>query len=504
MRRFAPLLGFIAFLSGSMSNACFAGQTVPIEEYLQSLQEQEKKLNNLEAKLSEHHEQIDTLQRELEAVERALSTGRTSIAPLSRNDPGEVRRRELRRQAQDLRAAISLRIKQVVPIEQAITSGRRSGEIFPNVANKIAAVTYDSKSPQLGDDISFIVSKHLLYSSNISSFAVVNFQSQGFNGGGIQYFDLVEQLTTGHHFNAALWGRIFEFGDTIQIDTFLQIPQDVLEHKDGPFVASVTLPDGQGQLRASVRPDRVQLQSLIISKAEAASFQEAAANIRQLREQPRSNAAVVGEIPADGKYFVAGRSGDWIKLGSPSTVQGWTSVHAFCSQEACKKLLRAAGFANDLVAAGASGRSMQGSKDLSRAALDFLRQFNAIRLLKQGAPERAAQLVLDRPSLNRCSEPAPTDDTCAGSPAVRPLQVRAIPRPNSPTEVSFANIYYLAQLAKGGVNKDKAKDAAGELAKAVLNDPNNKEILSNLKAIFSYTGDSFRSRAVDEILRATQ
>src|SRR5688572_7057029 len=77
-------------------------------------------------------------------------------------------------------------------------SSRERETFFPGVRHRIATFTFDDPhETDLGDPVSFLLAKKLLFSTRVGSFAIVNYR-QGVDRvspGGLAYFDRVDALT---------------------------------------------------------------------------------------------------------------------------------------------------------------------------------------------------------------------------------------------------------------------------------------------------------------------
>jgi hypothetical protein len=112
--------------------------------------------------------------------------------------------------------------------EQVRTQGRPVQ--FKNVRNRVATFTFDDPDQTgLGDPISFLLAKKMLFSTRVADFAIVNYQEGTARDKKIDlaYFDKVDLIMRDQGFLLAAWGRISRNRDGIHVDSFLQAPSNV-------------------------------------------------------------------------------------------------------------------------------------------------------------------------------------------------------------------------------------------------------------------------------------
>ncbi|MGZ2472016.1 hypothetical protein [Sinorhizobium medicae] len=75
---------------------------------------------------------------------------------------------------------VRLDLEQQVGVRQKMLRqfGRDGERLFPRVRNRIAVFTYDQtySTADIGDAVSFILSKKMLFSSRVGSLGIVNYQ----------------------------------------------------------------------------------------------------------------------------------------------------------------------------------------------------------------------------------------------------------------------------------------------------------------------------------------
>jgi hypothetical protein len=396
--------------------------------------------------------------------------------------PAQQREREgLLREIYDLERQLDSARKVITNFRETISRGEHT-RFFPDVRNRIAVFTFDDPHGiGLGDSVSFLLSKKLLFSRRVSSFAIVNYQ-QGVDRpaqGGRAYFDQVDAVTQDQGFLLALWGRLSKVQNGVQIETFLQVPADVDQSR---YLRTVQLPKamGGGVLRARLRPDRVLLQRIEIGSDDVAALQETARQVATLRAEPDKAAKVTGTL-GEGKdyareYTVVESRGGWVRLRFRDGGGGWTSVDAFCVG-ICEKLLDVAAFTNDIVALTAGGARRDVPRSVTREAGAMSDQLAALSSI-------------------------PTDPNAALGIAARWTAVRSAAPP--PGGASFANLSAIATVRREldrartknfdavRLSRATVQGIAESLAKASVADPGNLEVLENLAVLFGYLGDTTR------------
>src|SRR5215472_11632610 len=160
---------------------------------------------------------------------------------------------------------------------EGISGGQRE-RFFPDVRHRLAVFTFDDPhATGLGDPISFLLSKKLLFSSRVTSFAIVNYR-QGADrdsSSDLAYFDRVDAVTKDQNFPLAIWGRLSRTDRGVRIDSFLQIPGDA---EKSPYERTIQLPAamGGGTLTARLKPDRLLMQSLYVDYDKTSLLKTAA------------------------------------------------------------------------------------------------------------------------------------------------------------------------------------------------------------------------------------
>lgn len=269
----------------------------------------------------------------------------------------------------------------------------RDAVVFPKAGNRVAVFAFDDPAGLgVGDALSFLVAKHLLFSTRTRSFAVVNFQQGAApeRPGGPAYFDKVDKLTAGQGYSVALWGRISSAADRARVEMFGQ----AFPSLDPPrYAHTLALPRAMGgeTLVASLTHDRFKLATIELPPELIARLPDIAAMVRTLRASPSVRASKTGTLNENAPYFIAAAEGDWVQLQVRGGPGGWTSVRAFCTG-ACAQLLPAVDFANEVVAAGAGEEPRAPAEALDTDAQFLFRELNALHALRS-QPERAMRLT---------------------------------------------------------------------------------------------------------------
>ncbi len=454
------------------------GMEVRSEKMIQQLEELDRQL----AKLSENpvYEEQRQVQSEIDTLRTALEQARMST------DSTDAVERQIRQ----LERRLGVLEVEVAKLDEQRRALVDSKTLFPKTRNKVAVFAYqDPDGTGLSNAVSFLISKHMLFSTRVGSYAIVNFQSDLSARGedGLTYFDRVDKLTRNLGYTIAVWGRIRAPGDgSVQIDTFIQIPDD---DAGGRFARIVQLTGNDGRklgLEASLRPERFQAQSLTLTRDTVAQVQSAANELTRLRRKPATTAAVAHTLPEGQVYNIANSSGDWVRLSLRNGDSGWTSVRAFCRND-CARLLAAADLANDVVAFAEGKNPRRLGEGATREALAAYEQMTALNAL-QRKPARSKALA-DR-WLNSSAEVRVDPQTGINRGDASP-----------PGGGAFANLRAIASLAETSrtITRDQARELADRLAAVSVSDPGYGDVLNNLAELFDFLGDERRKEIALEI-----
>jgi hypothetical protein len=463
----------VLFLLIAGANVASAGQPVLFQNELDRLRDIERRIEALPAyRASEElKQQISELRMKIEQQERK---------------PSAVEQAILRSQLNKLERQLGEAQKAIVNFRQAV-SRENNQLLFPSVRNRLAAFTFDDPhATGLGDPISFLLSKKLLFSARVTSFAVVNYR-QGTDrdpSTNVAYFDQVDALVRDQKFLLAIWGRISRTDRGIRIESFLQVPDDADKDK---YVRNIRLPMAMGgsMLKARLKPERILLQRLDFSAVETTMLRTAAEQVATLRVSPAPSAPVTGHLsdgtdPRGPVHRIVDSEGDWVQLELSDGTSGWTSVDEFCTGP-CRVLLDVANFTTDMIALQSGLAAKPVAKSLTFEAEGMSQQMTALLSLP------------DNPNIaQRVAEGWVGRDSGFGRTgfsnlfAVASIQMELKRR----REVSFDQIQLPRQTIEPIVQL---------LADASVEDPGDIDVVENLAALFAYLGDNRRRDLALEI-----
>ena len=455
-----------------------AGMDVSLEREFQRLMDIQRRVENLPA------------HRELEQLRQRILSLRARIETLAREPPGrtEWERESLETEIDALSSELAANQKMIVNFREAVSRGQRE-RFFTDVQHRIAVFTFDDPhGTGLGDPISFLLSKKLLFSARVSSFAIVNYR-QGTNcdsSDNVAYFDRVDAITKDQNFPLAVWGRLSRTERGVRIDSFLQVPSDA---DKSPYMRNIRLPAamGGGSLVVRLKPDRILLQSLSINPDEISLLRAAAEQVATLRSQPTISATVTGRLGAgdyeSGAYSIIDSERDWVHLRLANGRLGWTSVDQFCTG-VCRTLLDVANFTNDIIALTSGLPARPVAISLTREAQAMSQQLTALVALP-GDTKRATEIA---------EHWASGGSTVPGGAGFANLlavaRVKAELMRASTTEPIFDRIR---------VERRVIERIADQLAKASVADPSDLNVVENLAVLFAYIGDDRRRRLALQI-----
>jgi hypothetical protein len=469
----APCIALVALaLMAATATTAVAGMDVDLEREFQ-------RLSGIRAKVAElpAYRESEDLRQQVEILGRRLE----ELASGSQPDETSVERESLRKQIDTLQLRLADLAKMIVDFREQISSGENE-QFFPGVRHRIAAFTFDDPHQTgLGDPVSFLLAKKLLFSTRVSSFAIVNYRqgAERDTSSGLAYFDRVDALTDAQGFLLALWGRVSPTNDGARIDSYLQVPADA---DDAPYVRTIRLPEamGSGALTARLKPDRIQLQSLVVTADQIGMFEAAAAQVATLRAEPSAESTPTGRLDEGKPYRIVDSNGEWIRLRFDDGVAGWTSVDAFC-KDICRELLDVAIYTNDIVALTSGLSPRPPPPSVTREAAAVTDQLAAI-VAAADDPRQAVDVA------SRWAERSPTE----GGALVG--------------GTGFANLLAAARVSAAldaaggdGTNFDSIRldrsfiaTVANDLAVASVHDPGDIDVVENLAVLFAYLGDDRR------------
>ncbi len=392
-------LGALALMLAAAGSQ--AAVDVSIDKEFERLDALRTLLQDIEAANSE--EDLALLRERWSALQARLETVKEA--------PDNVRSREIR----TLDEALMALTDDVERLRDEVT------RYFPKARNRVAVFTLDDPDGLgIGDDLSYILAKQLLFSTRAQSYAVVNFQQGAAPQapGELAYFDKVERLTRDQGYAMALWGRLARTRDGgVLVSLFGQAFPQFGDQPRFAYRVSLPTPRGEQWLTAELTHDRFKLAQFTLSSAFVERLPALAEGVRSLRASPRVRSEVVGTLTAEAPHYIANSRGDWVRMQVRGGASGWTSVRALCPRE-CRTLLDAVTFANEVVAAG-DGRSPRPPADTLSADTQLVYE------------ELAALNALSREKYDRVRAYAERS--------------RATPRQNA----GLANIAAVATIAEG-------------------------------------------------------
>ena len=480
----------LALLSAT-AGVALAFQEVSLDREFRQLRDIQRRVENLPA-----YQVAEELKRQISALQERLDmlAGQRFSMPLNMI---ERERESLASEIYALQRQLGDAQKAIVNFREAISGGQRE-RFFPNARHRVATFTFDDPhATELGDPISFLLSKKLLFSTRVTSFAVVNYR-QGADrdpSSNLAYFDRVDAVTKDQKFSLAIWGRLSRIERGVRIDSFLQVPGDA---DKSPYVRTVRLPEamGGGTLTVRLQPDRILLQSLDVDPDGISLLRTAAKQVAMLRASPAADAPVIGRLDDDSyrsgtiHSIVGFQRSDWIQLDTGGR-RGWTSIDQFCTG-ACRALLDVASFVNDVVALTSRSPARPVSKNLTREAEAMSEQLAALSSLSNN-PNRAVELAEhwalgSSPDVTARNRTAPGGAGFANLLAVARVKAELM-RVNA-LEPNFERIR---------VGRRAIERIANELAEASVADPSDVDVVENLAVLFGYLGDDRRRGLALEI-----
>lgn len=442
-----------------------AGMEASFENEFHRIEEIRRRVEALPA-----YQETEVLKHEIALLQAQLN----QLASQSRSFAPSLRTR-----IRILENRLAVTSKMVVNFREAIGGGR-AGRLFPDVLHRLAVFTFDDPhGTKLGDSISFLLAKKLLFSAPAYSYAIVNYHETlgrdvSTHAGPLDettYFDKVDAVTNDQSFLLAVWGRLSRTEGGVRIDSFLQVPADANQAK---YRRSVPLPKamGGGTLTARLKSDRVPIQSLEIDTAAAEGLQVAAREVASLRARPDVSAPVIGRL--EGIYQIVSSNRDWVQLELSDGRRGWTSVDQFCTGS-CEALLKIADFTNGVIALTSGSRPQPLPSGLTRDAAAMAQQLAAVVALPEN-PGRAIEIA--ESWIKGHKGAAPGFENVLAVAKFRAELARA-----SAGNANFDEI----RLSKPVVER-----LIEPLVEASIADPSDGVILKNLVPLFDYVGDTRR------------
>jgi hypothetical protein len=375
----------------------------------------------------------------------------------------------------------------------------RPPQHLPDVRYRVAVFTFeDPDGTGLGNALASLVGRKILVDSGVGSTGVLRYEGSLAPSAEqpLSYFEKVEILSDLQKVTLAVWGIIERRGDSISVQTFVQLPPRVV---DESFSWAVQLPEamGKGRLVARLRPSRLVVEHHELSAPDVDAVKTAAMALDTLRAEPSDTSAVLGQLPVKSPYWMAQRKDDWVEVVTDQQ-KGWVRSGGNCGA-ACTQLFDAARFSSGLLQFIHSRKPMTAADSLMVDARAVAVQTSLLEQLDTAEPGRFQSAVLV---------------------PLQQWQQREAAIVASPTGAAFSNISALARItthlyaqversnAPLRVRLDAVKldprevrKVAFDLAAASMNDPRNVDVLQNLAVLFRYTGDTDRAGLADRLTK---
>lgn len=434
------LMMAVAFLSLFASTG-YAGIDVSLSEELQ-------RLDRLQRELPRNSAEYARLQEQRRKLERFLSL------------PEHLR-------YQQAKIIVQLQ-REIKHLEDSLERLADQPRFFSAAKNRVAVFTLDDPdNTGIGDAISFLISKALLFSAPVSSYGIVNYQSgvEQPDDNGRSYYDKVEKITEGQAYLFSIWGKISANKNTVTIEIFGQI-----DNRLDPFYRRVRLPQamGGGSLTARVNANRFKIQTIRLSRESLGLFGVTSEQVRTLRAEPSRSSPVVDTLTEGKVHVIVSGRGPWVELAIQGGERGWTSVEEYCFDE-CKQLLTAVRYTNNFIAMTSNQGRLQQTPDVDHRAANAKRQLAAL-----GSVDRFPVSAL---KIARGESPE------TGYASIRAIAEIAIELERRGTETRFDEIR---------LEQSFVRDVADQLARASLATPKDLDILANLVVLFDYLEDYSR------------
>ncbi len=350
---------------------------------------------------------------------------------------------------------------------------------------RVGVFTYeDPDGTGLGDALSELVAHYILVNTHVSSIGALIFVGglAPSKSSTLSYFDKVEKVATAQETVLSVWGSVRHDAQDLLIETYIQIPESTVSRY---MTARISFAEG---LVARMRPDRFAIQRLRVPVSDIDYLKRAAKRIKEMRIEPFDDASVKSVLETGQLFYFVRRQGDWARIAIRGGSSGWVPLRVLCRNRVCHPLHEAAKFASYLLTRMEKHNySLVPGSSLTTEALAVSEQYDALRALESGQPEKALRIASKWYGAGRLMGP----DAKTGIDRGRNL---------APGGATFANIAVLSQIetAIGSsetarVDKELAREAAFQLAVASQYDPRNSDVLRNLDTLFEYAGDSDRA-----------
>ena len=407
-------------------------------------------------------------------------------------------------------AAMPVVAMERVDVEEQLRIIGRGESPTPRISGaefRIGAFTYeDPDGTGLGNALAALVGHEMLLNTDVRSLGVLVFEGNlsPSQGDRLSYYDKVDRVIAAQGVSIATWGVVRRIDEQLIIDTFVQIPQELLETRfswQGALPAAM----GGGVLRSRLRPGRIRTQRLRVPASAAERFVVAADMLSELREAPNRASRVTGSVPREEVYYVRERAGDWVQLQTRRD-NGWVPLRGHCTGP-CAPLLEAAAFTGALVRFMANPEDPplpEATSGLSADVLAVTEQLQVLVGLRDFAEDSMREpLALasrwtgskrwtgldERSGIDRGAGVPP-----GGAAFANLRAIAAIGAALAETRGATAAAYDDLELPKAPIRR-----LADELARASLDDPRNSDVLENLAVLFDAAGDGRRAGLARDI-----
>lgn len=402
-----------------------------------------------------------------------------------------------------LQGAIGTAIAQPkeVPAElylEMIAAGISPPKILPDTPQRIGVFEFeDPDSTGLSVAASKLFAREILATASASRIGVIFFRGDlsASTGTGPSYFDLVETLALDQDIILVVWGTISRTPDGVQIDSYLQIPEQSL---DAYFKWQFVLPQamGGGTLVARLRPDRFLLNRVVLDEQNDEELTAAAKAMDQLRESRDLSVEPDSELLPGEVYYVHDNQEDWLYLVQKGA-EGWVP-RVLCRNQ-CQRLQVAANFGGQVLQYVANNRVPEITDELSPGSKAFVTQLAMLEDLKRywSSLGRTARNTEDWLASNYVPP---------GGASLANVQVM--------TDLMVLINDYLSPYAQSGdpdiVDEEFDRFRLGDdyiwplvdrLVEASQYDPRNTDVLCNLSVLFNVVEEQDRASLALELAR---
>lgn len=329
----------------------------------------------------------------------------------------------------------------------------------------------------LGPAASALIGRHVLLEGGLASLGVLQYEGSLAPNAAqpASYFAKVDTLVSAQAVSLAVWGAVRRDGDGAIVDIYLQVPPALVAQY---FTWTLRLPAamGEGTLRAELRPTRILVQRVAVSRAEMAAWIARADEIATLRAEPRAGAPVLRTIPGGRPFGVDQARDGWTRL-TIDGVPGWARDVRGCGAP-CAALIQSAQYAHGLLRYLRRGVPPEAAADLAPDAHAVASQ---LALMAQ----RGDALARWSPARLDAALDAARTGKLGPDARAQLANLRAIFRLSAELAMNAGLGGYDA-LA---MPRERLEPIVRELALASQDDPSNADLLANLALLFRAVGD---------------